>query len=102
MAELKPCPFCGGENVAMYSDFATNTYAVRCSGCSTVTWQYYAVKDEAVAAWNERLSDKELQKAEQEIHRQKRLKRIERNKVKRLAAEVERLKGGALGAGELC
>lgn len=41
----------------------------------------------------------ELQKAEQEIHRQKRLKRIERNKVKRLAAELERLKGGA-GNGE--
>lgn len=36
----------------------------------------------------------ELQKAEQEIHRQKRLKRIERNKVKRLAAELERLKAG--------
>lgn len=34
----------------------------------------------------------ELQKAEQEIGRQKRLKRIERNKVKRLAAELERVK----------
>lgn len=34
----------------------------------------------------------ELQKAEQEIHRQKRLKRIERNKVKRLSVELERLK----------
>ena len=35
----------------------------------------------------------ELQKAEQEIGRQKRLKRIERNKVKRLAAELEKVKG---------
>lgn len=34
----------------------------------------------------------ELKKAEQEIGRQKRLKRIERNKVKRLAAELERMK----------
>lgn len=36
----------------------------------------------------------ELHRAEQEIHKQKRLKRIERNKVKRLAAELERLKAG--------
>ena len=43
----------------------------------------------------------ELQKAEQEIGRQKRLKRIERNKVKRLAAELERMKIEEAGHGQM-
>lgn len=54
MNELKPCPFCGCKDVVMDRDFETDTYAVRCGGCQAVVWQYYAVKDEAEAAWNRR------------------------------------------------
>ena len=43
----------------------------------------------------------ELQKAEHEIARQKMLKRIEQNKVKRLAAELERVKSEEAGHGQM-
>ena len=54
---LKPCPFCGGENVLLEYDHITGTYVVRCRTCQTIVWQYYVIADEAIEAWNRRVSE---------------------------------------------
>ena len=53
MAELKPCPFCGGE-VLLEWDYYCDTYIVYCRDCGCYVRQHYTVKDEAIEAWNRR------------------------------------------------
>lgn len=70
MAELKPCPFCGGE--AEYFNFVdyrpqTNLHRpacfVRCTNCKTRSADFtaedqtFAYKDKATETWNRRTTD---------------------------------------------
>ena len=57
MNELKPCPFCGGDDTVIEKDPLTGTYVVRCRNCQTIVWQYYAIREEAIEAWNRRADD---------------------------------------------
>lgn len=55
MTDLKPCPFCGGEAVAMHiANF--NWHSVMCDSCMAETMDY-GTDEEAVAAWNTRAAD---------------------------------------------
>ena len=64
MAELKPCPFCGGEanQVAKFMPDNTNYYYIMCSKCkasSNMFFSYvgYEGLDEAISAWNRRVDN---------------------------------------------
>lgn len=48
MAELKPCPFCGGE-----AHIQKSGNWIRCAECGAET-DYYDIEEEAIAAWNRR------------------------------------------------
>ena len=51
-ADLKPCPFCGGESVE-FREVRGQVYRVRCWNCrSATTW--LPAKSEAIATWNRR------------------------------------------------
>ena len=54
--KLKPCPFCNGE--AILSDHADGyygLYVIVCDGCGVMT-DYYNTAEEAIEAWNRRVS----------------------------------------------
>ena len=52
MAELKPCPFCGGKaEMKSYTRFW-----VACDDCLSET-STYSTKEEAIEAWNRRAKD---------------------------------------------
>ncbi len=63
MAELKPCPFCGGEAMLIsFGDFTGNYFDVSCKsiGCYAFRWTddaRYTNKDAAIEAWNRRAND---------------------------------------------
>lgn len=55
-AELKPCPFCGSENVRVAEnrmDYLFIGYSVHCNRCGAET-SYTKDKDKAIEAWNKR------------------------------------------------
>lgn len=58
MAELKPCPFCGGE--AKIRDYSTPDtdpeIDVFCTNCGGQTF-VYETEGEAIEAWNRRAED---------------------------------------------
>ena len=57
MSELKPCPFCGGENVeTSYKDTFSGDFrrGVYCADCCGGIYPYYNTEAEAIAAWNTR------------------------------------------------
>ncbi len=63
MAELKPCPFCGGEarEIEAKQHDGSRSYSVTCTKCRTAIfrprigeWDSYQSRQEAVAAWNRR------------------------------------------------
>lgn len=56
MAELKPCPFCGGE-VKICFDFRYEVYEVNCCRCNGTYTHWHGVVDEAIEAWNRRAND---------------------------------------------
>ena len=54
MAELKPCPFCGSEDVRLRWHMGTATYGVFCRGCVVDFLMYFEVRDDVIEAWNRR------------------------------------------------
>ena len=57
MAELKPCPFCGSDNIRQVctSDFDGSymVFSMRCDSCGTmIGWQ--KTRKQAIDAWNKR------------------------------------------------
>ena len=58
MAELKPCPFCGGE--ASIRKIDNVWYVVGCDDCSCdVGRHWFYTREEVVEAWNRREEDGE-------------------------------------------
>ena len=60
MSELKPCPFCGGEAM-VHSDFRERLWTVSCKSrleCYAIE-DYYPSQEEAISAWNKRVSNLE-------------------------------------------
>ena len=57
MAELKPCPFCGGKawlnGTIMWSDLSKR-FSVFCCECRVETPRTSHTKEEAIEAWNRR------------------------------------------------
>ena len=59
MAELKPCPFCGGE-AFVYKRYESvwrndpTDYTVLCKNCRAGVRHYFQTKGEAIEAWNKR------------------------------------------------
>lgn len=51
MAELKPCPFCGGEEVSI--DGYRDVFFVQCDDCGA-TFPMFDTLEEAASAWNRR------------------------------------------------
>jgi len=53
-AELKPCPFCGGEaNVVKYAVSYGRVYSVACAYCNCRTGRYSS-REKAADVWNRR------------------------------------------------
>lgn len=72
MSSMKPCPFCGNDNVGVVSsstwDASVLRMAVHCQKCggsgpaiftSVVKYQVERTKDEVVAKWNKRAVSQE-------------------------------------------
>lgn len=57
MAELKPCPFCGGEAEIVENDCFVDVCCknLRCRGWASCL--EYKTKKEAIEAWNRRAED---------------------------------------------
>ena len=54
MSELKPCPFCGYDGVALIWDL--DLCRIRCKNCGTRgPWEFS--EDQAEEAWNRRAED---------------------------------------------
>ena len=64
--ELKPCPFCGSNNLSIESIFMTNCPDrfcwIRCNNC-TAEIKEPKLRDEAIEAWNRRITDGRTYKA---------------------------------------
>ena len=62
MAELKPCPFCGGE-AFVYKRYDSifrldpTDFTVLCKECRGGVRHYFQTESEAIAAWNRRVND---------------------------------------------
>ena len=63
MAELKPCPFCGGEAVIIAIDFADGDtwYRPECSECKCGWQENLETVDGAIIAWNARTKESEVE-----------------------------------------
>ncbi len=59
MEELKPCPFCGGENLKIEDGYADCGCWVECCTCGANNPFRHGTHSEAFAAWNTRAKDKE-------------------------------------------
>ena len=59
MADLKPCPFCGGEADILEHQYqgCFTTYGVVCLDCYSGTDWSFETEDEAIAAWNRRAKE---------------------------------------------
>lgn len=74
MAELKPCPFCGGE--AKYMETMEGIFISRfvtCTKCGIETKRNYPRKNGAIKAWNTR-KPMEAVVAELEVERKPNIK----------------------------
>lgn len=52
--ELKPCPFCGGNNLSIENDDYTGEFLVLCAKCGPACLDKY--KADSIALWNQRAS----------------------------------------------
>ena len=60
MAELKPCPFCGSNNVKIHIPyFAADCYMVQCYDCNCNTAVYESAEN-AAEAWNRRAKNEQI------------------------------------------
>lgn len=63
MAELKPCPFCGGKGVLVHAGKGVATFSfIQCTSCFCRTKDCYistnhACDKEAAEEWNRRVGD---------------------------------------------
>lgn len=57
MAELKPCPFCGGEAVCYGGSLEDNNRVYIACVNHCVEQRHIRNKDEAIEAWNRRAED---------------------------------------------
>ena len=65
MAELKPCPFCGGKAEvvphkfysAFEKDWKIESYGIVCKTCGTSGYPFFGCELHAVTAWNRRVTD---------------------------------------------
>ena len=70
MAELVPCPFCGGENIVIILCYEENCENECCDGCDDVKYTavcrkskngcgascgWYKTKEQAIEHWNTRI-----------------------------------------------
>ena len=61
MAELKPCPFCGGRAFIDRFMQPKEEYRIMCTNCSARFGRYAGLnKKEAIEAWNRRAEDGKL------------------------------------------
>ena len=54
--KLKPCPFCGSENVEVFKfniDFAPGKYGVHCNDCE-ISVGRFNMEDDVIKGWNQR------------------------------------------------
>lgn len=70
-AQLKPCPFCGGERIGDFHHIISGipeSWHVEClaenCGCGTC---HHETRAEAIAAWNQRPAQDSTQEAESEL-----------------------------------
>lgn len=68
MAELKPCPFCGGKAGIMRHHHITNAFCF-CTVCKA-RMPNMLTREEAIEAWNRRAENEELKFTRQFIHEQ--------------------------------
>ena len=55
MNKLKPCPFCGSDNVLVIkSDILNPSWYVRCKDCKVMS-TFYKTREKAVDHWNRRV-----------------------------------------------
>jgi Lar family restriction alleviation protein len=58
--EMKPCPFCGGDDIHLFQSKITEDWVIQCHGIGC--WIRFTIlaseKDEVVAAWNRRAEPK--------------------------------------------
>lgn len=58
MAELKPCPFCGGKPYHYFFNDGFFNYArVECKKCGVMLTQVRRIGTEAIEAWNRRYAE---------------------------------------------
>ena len=62
MAELKKCPFCGGEVKISTEqvDAVTEVYNFVCSSCDSYTYFDYCDREESIEAWNNRVTEADI------------------------------------------
>ena len=63
MAELKPCPFCGSEDIAVWESHSrfsswSSSHFAQCNSCCA-TSDAFKTMEEAIEAWNRRAEDGE-------------------------------------------
>ena len=59
MTELKPCPFCGNDEIDCCYEAEEDVYEFyfcKCKACGA-TAGFYQTEQEAIAAWNKRYDD---------------------------------------------
>ena len=66
MADLKPCPFCGGEAELIENNRYTDIHSVMCKNCYSES-DRYNTKENAVKAWNTRKLEERTVKELEEL-----------------------------------
>lgn len=59
MAELKPCPFCGGTPELLIDEIAEDErrYLMHCENCDGMIERWFDDVGDSVTAWNRRAND---------------------------------------------